>query len=197
MKQKKLYGLVMCGGKSSRMGTDKSRLNYHGLEQRYWMYNMLQQVCTKVWLGVHQQQFSELNLHYPVIVDSETFANTGPLGGLLSAFAAWPEHDFLVFGCDYPGLTFKDVTAFLNKMPHECKAAAFYNKTEEVYEPLLAFYSYQCYADLLQLHSQKQYALQKFLKQQQAFKFTDFDPAQIISIDTPEEQQAYLQKIQK
>ncbi|MBK8495728.1 MAG: NTP transferase domain-containing protein [Chitinophagaceae bacterium] len=35
------YGLVLCGGNSSRMGTDKSMLQYYDKPQRYHVYDML------------------------------------------------------------------------------------------------------------------------------------------------------------
>jgi len=42
-----LNGLVLAGGKSTRMGTDKGLLNYHGQAQRYYLFNLMQQVLGK------------------------------------------------------------------------------------------------------------------------------------------------------
>ena len=77
---KTLYGLVLAGGKSLRMGTDKSLLNYHGKSQREVMFDMLSGYCSVVYLSVNQNQ----NTYLPHIIDETEAA--GPLGGIVSAF---------------------------------------------------------------------------------------------------------------
>ena len=46
----------MCGGKSSRMGTDKSRIIYHEKEQQYHVYEMLQLICEDVFISCNKEQ---------------------------------------------------------------------------------------------------------------------------------------------
>ena len=47
-----LHGLVVCGGQSTRMGMDKSQLQYHGVPQREWLYELLQPLCEDVYISL-------------------------------------------------------------------------------------------------------------------------------------------------
>ena len=51
-----LNGLVLAGGKSERMGFDKSVLNWHGKAQRYYMADMLAPFCDEVFLSCRPDQ---------------------------------------------------------------------------------------------------------------------------------------------
>ena len=83
---KGIYGLVICGGKSSRMGMDKSMLNYHGKPQCYHMYEMLSLVCEKVFISCNEEQANKIIDGYQALIDLPCYSNTGPIAGLLTAF---------------------------------------------------------------------------------------------------------------
>jgi len=48
----KLNGLVLAGGKSLRLGTDKGKINWHGNEQRYYIAELLQKFCDEVFISL-------------------------------------------------------------------------------------------------------------------------------------------------
>ncbi|RYE15297.1 MAG: molybdenum cofactor guanylyltransferase, partial [Sphingobacteriales bacterium] len=97
-----LYGLVVCGGKSTRMGTDKSILNYHGQPQRYHLYNMLNTLCERSFISCNGEQATTIPDKYAVIVDDDKYGDIGPMKALLTAIDKHPNKSFLVVGCDYP-----------------------------------------------------------------------------------------------
>src|ERR1043165_6645961 len=101
----KLTGLVVCGGQSSRMGTDKSMLNYHGKPQRYYLYEWLQQWCEEVYISCNADQAATIPGSYNTIADKDEWKDMGPMTGLLSVHTMLPGADMLVIGCDYPLLT--------------------------------------------------------------------------------------------
>lgn len=189
------YGLVICGGKSSRMGKDKSQFIYHLKEQRYHVYEMLQPLVDKVFLSCNHLQATGIQVPYLHLTDHERYKNIGPMGALLSAYTSFPGKNFLVVGCDYPFLSQATLNIFVSLIVNKKKPAAFYNKTGDLYEPLLAFYPGVNADDITKIFSAGNYSLQYFLRQQQADRFSNFQPAEIKSVDTIEEMKAAQQQL--
>ena len=76
---KEIFGLVVCGGESSRMGMDKSLLVYHQKSQSYHMYEMLDLLCDKVFVSCNKKQASAIPDDYEKIIDLELYQNIGPI----------------------------------------------------------------------------------------------------------------------
>jgi molybdopterin-guanine dinucleotide biosynthesis protein A len=179
-----LYGLVICGGASSRMGKDKSMLDYHGKPQCYHVYEMLDLFCEKVFISCNAAQADKIKKEYQVIIDKPCFSNKGPVSGVLTAFNQYTSNDFLIIGCDYPFLNKDELLNFLPLCNHENLAASFYNEKNELYEPLLAYYQKQSGIELLKMFSAKQYSLQHFLQNLNAEKYFPVNENSIRSINT-------------
>jgi|GEM_PF-504016 len=96
-----LYGLVLSGGQSRRMGKDKSILHYHGKSQVEHCVELLSHFCQKVFVSNRKEQ-SRLLEHkkFPQIHDS--YHDIGPLGGILSAIEKFPSAAWFVLACDLP-----------------------------------------------------------------------------------------------
>ena len=179
-----LYGLVACGGNSSRMGTDKSMLVYHDEPQCFHVYEMIENLCEKVFISCNSLQAANIPTGYSILRDNENYKNCGPMTGLLSAFCKYPDKDFLLVGCDYPFLTGTDIRIFLESQMETRSAAAFYNETHGMYEPILALYGSGSGKELLEMFYNGQNSLQDFLKIIKAKKFLPANPLTIQSIDT-------------
>ncbi|MCU0349191.1 MAG: NTP transferase domain-containing protein, partial [Saprospiraceae bacterium] len=95
-----LNGLVLAGGKSRRMGTDKSVLQYHDKPQRDVMIDLLEKICRHTKLSCRPEQAGELVYTHDVLPD--TFLGLGPMGAILSAFRQAPDSAWLVVACDLP-----------------------------------------------------------------------------------------------
>ncbi len=178
-----LYGLVVCGGNSSRMGTDKSMLTYHNKPQRYHLYEMLQPFCEKVFISCNAKQVNDMEQGYNFLPDLHAYTNIGPMAALLTTFEQYPINDLLVIGCDYPFLTGNDLYSFLSCCNGET-SAAFYNESEDIYEPLIAYYHYNAVKRLEEMYLKSQYSLQQFLKNEHATKFYPGNKKSIIGINT-------------
>ena len=96
----KIFGLILAGGYSRRMGQDKALLDFHGKAQVEHIYGLLQKYCASVFLSKRSDQDTYKNLAY--IDDSSEFSHHGPLGGILSAMKKYPQADWLVMACDLP-----------------------------------------------------------------------------------------------
>lgn len=178
------YGLVLCGGKSSRMGTDKSMLQYYDKPQRYHVYDMLQPCCEKVFISCDPEQLKNMDAGYQVIADETKFSNMGPMGALLTAFTQFPGKNILLTGCDYPFLKAGELEIFSAC----CKGvpASFYNQEADIYESMLAWYPHSCFGDLKQMFEANQFSLQQLLRKYHALKYLPADAGCIQSIDTIE-----------
>lgn len=180
------FGLVVCGGNSSRMGIDKSMLVYHDEPQCYFLHRILQPFCEQVFISCNARQVNQFEAGYQLIPDNPLFSNIGPMAALLSAFELNPNQHFLVIGCDYPFLEAGDVSTFLNTIKKESLASAFFNREAKVYEPLLAYYKSQSAITLLEMHKQNKHSLQHFLAENDAEKFYPGNDRCMQSVDTME-----------
>lgn len=119
-----LYGLVLAGGKSTRMGEDKAALDYHGRPQAAHALDLLATACAKVFLSCRADQAGlPAYAGHPRIHDAHI--GLGPLGGILSALDAHPEAAFLVAACDLPFLDRAAVAALAAGRDPEALATAF------------------------------------------------------------------------
>ena len=94
----KLNGLVLAGGKSTRMGKDKGSLDYHGKPQREFMADLLSQFCEETYISVRENQV--VQSEYKLLED--TFVGLGPFGAIASAMRNNPNTSWLVVACDLP-----------------------------------------------------------------------------------------------
>ena len=181
-----LFGLVVCGGESSRMGMDKSQLVYYQKSQNYHLYEMLKPFCIRVFISCNKKQSTAIDSYYEKIIDFEEYQNLGPIAALLSAFLKFPDKDFIVLGCDYPFLKISDIQKLIDEKDNNHKANSFYNNLAKTKEPLLAYYSSECYPKLLEYYENKNYSLKQFLNEIDSKDIHPESKESIMSIDTPE-----------
>lgn len=134
----KLYGLVLSGGKSTRMGTDKGLIKYHGIPQRQYLYNLLSQVCETTFVSLREEQEVELPKEMNTIVDLNEYR--GPYNGLLSAHKKHPEAAWLVLACDLPIMDLNALKELIAARNPEREATAFALKENPLPEPLCAIW---------------------------------------------------------
>lgn len=134
----KLYGLVLSGGKSTRMGTDKGLIAYHGIPQRDYLYDLLHEVCDDTFVSLREEQASELPSKMKPIIDLNEFK--GPYNGLLSAHKKYPEAAFLVLACDLPLMDLEALKELISHRNTTKKATAFAIKESPLPEPLCAIW---------------------------------------------------------
>ena len=192
-----LTGLVICGGYSTRMGTDKSLLQYHGQSQRNHLYHLLQPFCEKVFISCNNDQASTIGYDFDFITDDEQYRHTGPIAALLSAFDRQLNQALLVVGCDYPFITKESIHDLVSNRDENKAAVGFYNEAANLYEPLLCIYENEMAEIIRNNFQQQQYALQKILQQVAARKLYPKKITSIQSIDTRADYLLALAEIKK
>lgn len=134
----KLYGLVLSGGKSTRMGKDKGLISYHGKPQREHIYHLLSEVCDETFLSIRQNQLTEVPENYKIIIDEDEFK--GPFNGILSAHKKYPKVTWLVLACDLPLITKESLQELISQRNQNTLATAFALKESPLPEPLVAIW---------------------------------------------------------
>ena len=113
--------LLLMGGKSSRMGADKTQLLFDA--QPFWKKIAEElSLCGKVYLSVDQARDSAALEGYPYIRDA--VPDCGVMGGLYSAFRAIGEDLIFVCACDMPFMDHRFVRWMLNRWEEEALKGA-------------------------------------------------------------------------
>ncbi|MEX2542795.1 MAG: NTP transferase domain-containing protein [Trueperaceae bacterium] len=134
-----LYGLVLAGGKSTRMGRPKWALEYHGEPHAVVLYRLASSFCQRTFLSIRPEQAEEPALaRLPHIADR--FPGMGPLGGILSAMSEYPKAAWLVLACDLPFVEASTVQTLLDKRLPRRHATSFMSPHDGLPEPLCAIY---------------------------------------------------------
>lgn len=134
----KLYGLILAGGKSTRMGTDKGLLEYHGKPQRAYLYGLLKTLCDASFLSIRPEQKDEIALNLNAIVDQNDYQ--GPFNGILSAHHEHPNAAWLVLACDLPLLDGPTIKKLIARRDSSKMATVYATKESKLPEPLIAIW---------------------------------------------------------
>ncbi len=145
-KMPKINGLVLMGGKSTRMGKDKSALNYHGKPQSEYVHDLLSEFCEEVYFSCRPEQLLDSEHSNKRIEDR--FNNLGPMGGILSAMMANPEKAWFVVACDLPFADKKTLQFLMNERDMSKIATAFLDSDGKFPEPLIAIWEPKSYTAL-------------------------------------------------
>jgi molybdopterin-guanine dinucleotide biosynthesis protein A len=187
-------GLVLCGGQSVRMKRDKALIEYHNKAQCYHVYEMLEQLCSPVFLSCNNVQKQYLDERYQCIIDNATFNDAGPMTGLLSAFDLHPDHAWLTLGCDYPGISDTNMMALLKAREPGYDAVCYYNTASGFIEPLIAVYEQRCKQALLQAYKEGRRSLRHFLQSMRTKTILAKDLHALKSFDTPDDYLSFKQQ---
>lgn len=100
-----MLGVVLCGGQSTRMGSDKGLLP---LEAQTWAQTavnkfILLQLPVRISVNAAQQAaYAQVFDSTFLVTDNNTIRVKGPLLGLLSVHLQYPDEDLFVLACDMP-----------------------------------------------------------------------------------------------
>lgn len=135
-----LYGLVLTGGQSQRMKTDKALLKYNGPTQAQFVRELLRPCCEEVYLSARTGQWVGTTLEVlPTIFDE--VAGLGPVAGLMAAFATHPDANWLVVACDLPFVNRETIETLISQFDPTVIATCFENADKCFPEPLCTLYA--------------------------------------------------------
>jgi molybdopterin-guanine dinucleotide biosynthesis protein A len=134
-----LFGLVLAGGRSTRMQADKAALAYGARPQLAEAYELVTRHVDRAWISVRADQADEpLRASYAQIVDGDL--GQGPVAGVIAAQARHPGAAWLVVACDLPQLDDETLVDLVRQRDPARMATAFVSAHDRLPEPLCAIY---------------------------------------------------------
>ncbi|MCG1034869.1 NTP transferase domain-containing protein [Polaribacter sargassicola] len=191
-------GLVLVGGKSTRMGTDKAELNYFGKPQKEIAKEWLENNNLETFYSVRsfdsaQDDNQNLNVISSAVEKSQkaqeisdVFFNLGPFGGICSAFQKDPNAAWLVLATDVPFVNEEIIQQLLKSRNPSKTATAIKGKNKDFPEPLITIYEPKAYPVLLQYLAQGYSCPRKMLINSDV-EIVEINDDFIRNINTPEE----------
>ena len=184
-----VYGLVLAGGASSRMHRDKAALLYQGKTQLDRAFDLASGHVDRVFVSVRASQAGEpTRSEKPLIVDLAGLSETpGPIVGIRSAMAAYPDVAWLVVACDLPFLSDAALEQLLRERDPSVLATAFRSAHDGLPEPLCAIWEPAAAAALAAYQSGGGHCPRKFLRRYPASLIEPHDRRALDNVNTPEE----------
>ena len=135
MSRMQITGIVLAGGKSSRMGTDKCKLKLGGKTLTEIALNKLQTICNEVVISSNSHDFD----HLGVKIIPDLITGCGPLAGIYSAIKETNAENYLVLPADLPFIP----VGFLQMLTQSSGNfdVVVPRNNEGFIEPLAAYYS--------------------------------------------------------
>jgi len=195
MRPPPVYGLVLAGGASSRMRRDKAALVYAGATQLERVYALLRRHVNPVFVSARAAQADEpTRAGKPLILDDPALTGVerepcagGPILGLRSALARFPNVAWFVLACDLPFLDDAALAQLLAARDPVRVATAFRSVHDGLPEPLCAIWE-PAAAPLLAAHQAAgNNCPRKFLIRADALLIDPANRRALDNVNTPEE----------
>ena len=134
----RIHGLVLAGGRSSRMKRDKASIEFRaGETQLDAAMKLLEGRVARAYVSVRDDQKDDpARARYPRIVDRGDIE--GPIAGISAAFASSADVAWLVIACDLPFLDAQTLDTLLLARDPGFDATAFRSSHDGLPEPLCA-----------------------------------------------------------
>ncbi len=141
--QPKLCGLVLAGGRSSRMGQDKAALIHpDGRTLLLRCHDLLREVgCETIAISLRHDQEIPAGMDGVEIVRDPAGGSLGPMAGIVSGMRLDSAADWLVLACDLPRLDVATLVHLIDSKRLEEKFLAYRSEFDGLPEPLCALYS--------------------------------------------------------
>ena len=187
-----VYGLVLAGGRSSRMQRDKATLAYHGGKtQLEWAMELLGPQVERAFVSVRPGQVDPVRDRFEQIVDAHD--GLGPIAGILAAQARYPDVAWLVLACDLPFIEAATLDYLLAERDPTRQATAFRSghpnnpKHNGLPEPLCAIYEPSSREAILAHIAAGKDCPRKFLINADTKLLDQPNPRALDNVNTPEE----------
>lgn len=128
-------GIILAGGKSSRMGAEKGLQLICGKQLITYGIEALTGLCNEIIISSSSEAYIGLGLK----IVADEFPGIGPMGGIYSALKQSTSAKNLILSCDLPFVT-SELMAYILQQGEEFEVAVPWEGGRH-YEPLCGFYN--------------------------------------------------------
>ncbi len=192
-----LVGVVLMGGQSTRMGSDKSQLEVSSSvpsDRDVSRTTFAQLARTKLKCYVDEVYFSinkdqqNLDLENTIL---DEYENEGPLSGIISALRA-TQASILVLGVDMPLVKKQTIKNLIKHRNWDLLTTTYYDDKNAKWEPMLSIWEIETLPALEKYFDAGGRSIQNFLNQFGNQRVQIDNPEEFKNVNTMEEYQALI-----
>lgn len=181
-----VWGLVLAGGKSRRMGSDKALLRRNGETQLSRTVALLETQLERVFVSTTVAQADDAERsQFEQIIDR--YEDVGPVAGILSAMDTNADVSWLVLACDLPNIDRATIAYLLENFSPDHPATAYRSTYDDLPEPLCAIYRPEARAVIDSFIDQGMHCPRKILIKSKTHLLAQPNPAALHNINRPED----------
>jgi len=151
-----ITGIILAGGKSKRMGTDKASLKLDGKTLLERCVKLIHPFCKTILISSNNPEHE--NFGYKIIPDE--IPDCGPIGGIYSCLKQSDREWNFILSVDSPFVHPGFITALKNELNGFDAVVPVHNKGNE---PLIAFYNKSCLPAMQKQLEAGNYKMQRLL----------------------------------
>jgi molybdopterin-guanine dinucleotide biosynthesis protein A len=184
-----LLGVVLCGGESKRMGSDKGLLQLNGKTWAEHIAGKLKEQNVPTVISINEKQldsYKEVFSEKDLIVDQ--LPMHGPLNGLLTVHQKFLEKDILLMACDLIDMEQSILSELINAWQTNT-ADYFAYEENNFFQPLCAIYTATALGSLqerLTNGSLANYSFQYILNNSNTFRLHTSEAKAFANYNSPE-----------
>ena len=133
-----ITGIILAGGKSSRMGTDKGFLNLNGKLFIEQIIEVLTPLVTEIIIVSNDSNYNKFNVKRV----NDLIENAGPLAGIYSGLSASKAEKNLVLSCDIPLINSEVLNLLIQQIDDVSEIIQIESNGKTM--PLIALYNKDC-----------------------------------------------------
>jgi molybdenum cofactor guanylyltransferase len=157
-----MTGIILAGGKSSRMGMEKGLVVFRGQPLIHWSISVLKESCNEILISSNSDCYNYLG--FKVVAD--IFPDIGPMGGIYSCLVQSADDINLVLSCDMPFVT-PEIFKLMIAEKGDSKVCVPGHEGEK-YEPLCGIYQKSILEEMNVFIQNKNYKLPDLFRQTNA-----------------------------
>ncbi len=187
--QQSITGIVLAGGKSSRMGSDKALLLIDGVPMLRLVCDRALSICDRVYIVTPwQERYQQLLLARCQFIREvqPQGEDNAPILGFAQGLAQVNTDWILLLACDLPRLQVGVLQSWVKQL-NNSQAIALLPRHAKGWEPLCGFYHRDCLTGLTDFINQGGRSFQHWLKQHPVQTLTVPDAQMLFNCNTPDD----------